>query len=676
MKFIPRGLFFPGFYVSLPNFLLLFANKGSFCKQVPLRFTPINLIKPTCAASIVYSFRLTITSNWIYRYRFWVFAHINERTVQHALHSQNFQLAKMFSSSNHIKYHTPTTYRSQRRLNFSASTSIPSANSSSATLIAPLPPQPPLPNKELRIDPSDNNAYTLEDFIQEYGGSTTHPPTQWQKARKFVFTINSPTKSQSNNNSEEYESYVLPWENAGSKISSLFRSAPPKLKYPAGSRNEDINNRFCKRMDHYLFRSFHVRDVLVDNRPHPFSSYKPLQRYWQDRGTQDWTFDTTKTFATLDAINQNGDEIFYRELSDLLWFGGVVSYGNILRETYAILYGWISEQDLPDIEGLCEEDDGYTFRKIIIKSLKIVRPRHTQELIARLYRKLDQTALTMRPGGMAAYFAKLNLIRIEMKKQNEMVSESYMLHRTYMAVTDKHQKLEKAVADMRRTAGVSHIPTTFVQAKEHLIDTFDFEIPDGCKTEKAVIPTIPINLATGAPYGKRKPANTNGNPKRPKRTFPKGSCKHCPQATDHTTPFCYIEKRKQKGLPDGWQWCTFHPRALHYEHCCFRHRPNYPPVPSIAPASTSQSAAALQDRVVTMLGLQNVVAVKPELPIAKPSKIVITPAENQQLPRMAHGVPTNSASQGPPVTQIFERIMTMSKPDRLLLATRLSKAGF
>ena len=59
-----------------------------------------------------------------------------------------------------------------------------------------------------------------------------------------------------------------------------------------------------------------------------------------------------KTFTTLEAIANNGDLALVNELTELLWFGGVVSYGNIMRETYAILYGWISELDLPDLEGL------------------------------------------------------------------------------------------------------------------------------------------------------------------------------------------------------------------------------------------------------------------------------------------------------------------------------------
>ena len=286
-----------------------------------------------------------------------------------------------------------------------------------------------------------------------------------------------------------------------------------------------------------------------------------------------------KTFTTLEAIANNGDLALVNELTELLWFGGVVSYGNIMRETYAILYGWISELDLPDLEGLCEEDDGPTFRNLFISSLRVVRVKHTQELIARLYKKMDNVQLIMRPGGMAAYFAKLNRIRIDMKKQNEIVSESYLLHRTYLAVNAKHLKLQEAVAEMRHKAGVSGTPTTYEHAKDHLIDTFEFEIPNEDKKEQ---PTTDVTAGYAAgpgagSGGKRKPLNPKGRPKRPKRTFPKGSCAHCPDATDHTTQFCYIEKRKKKGLPTGFQWCTSHPRALHYEHCCYRHAPNYPP---------------------------------------------------------------------------------------------------
>ena len=42
-----------------------------------------------------------------------------------------------------------------------------------------------------------------------------------------------------------------------------------------------------------------------------------------------------------------------------------------MSETYTILYDFVDEEDLTDLEGICEENDGITFRKrkIIINSL-------------------------------------------------------------------------------------------------------------------------------------------------------------------------------------------------------------------------------------------------------------------------------------------------------------------
>ena len=594
-------------------------------------------------------------------------------------------------SVNTKKYHTPITYRSQRRLVFSpTSTSTPSAVASpgSDSTQPPLPVQPAPPSlpdeNSLRIDDSDGNVYTLKSFIKEYGGSLSSPPVEWLNAKEFNVTIHStmsPTQSQRTSSPER----VLPWENDASKITSLYKSAPPKLVYPAGSRDEDVNKRFLTRMDHYLFRSFHSRQVLVGSRPHPFSNYPRLNQYWATLGFPQWKFSTSTTFATLEAIKENKHMNFYNELYEVLWWGGCVSYGSIMSETYAIMYAWITDQDLPDLEGLCEENDGPTFRKVIIDSLRVVRVQHTQEQVARLYKKLDSTALVLRPGGMAAYFAKINQIRLQLKKKNEIVSDSYLLHRTYLAVEDKHSKLDGAVAEMRRVAGASGIPTSFSKAKDNLIDTFEFELPISAKQEK-VKPTIPAKYAGDASKkrgrGKQNQHN-KGDSQKPKRVFEKGSCKHCPHATDHTTKYCFKEKRIRKGLPPGWQWCTVHKNALHYDHACFRHEPNYPSPPKIK-ITRRDDTNALHSRVLKMLGMSASTA---DTTVPQPDrKVNITlPDDGAQPtmtptptppPRTAPRIPTNSAEHGPPVNQVLDKIMEMSKPDRMLLASRLSKAGF
>ena len=276
---------------------------------------------------------------------------------------------------------------------------------------------------------------------------------------------------------------ILPWESAGSKITSLYKSAPPKLVYPAASRDERVNTRFVKQMDMYLFKNYQVRSVLVGERPHPFADYPRLKQYWSALGYGSWQFDPTKTFATLDVIRENGHLDFHQELTELLWFGGVVSYGNTMRETYATIYSWIGESDLPDLEGIAEDDDGVTFRNVVQQSLRIVRVQHTQEVVARLYNDLDSAKLIMRTRGMTAYFSKINKIRNDMRKQGEIVSEAYLLRRTYLAVAGKHKKLDESVAELHRVSGVSGVPTTYSHAADHLTDTFDFEIPDSDKTE-------------------------------------------------------------------------------------------------------------------------------------------------------------------------------------------------
>ena len=61
----------------------------------------------------------------------------------------------------------------------------------------------------------------------------------------------------------------------------------------------------------------------------------------------DWSFDTTKTFSVIKTIKDKGCDDFHDELTELLWFGEVLSYGNIMHETKFMaglirLISWIS----------------------------------------------------------------------------------------------------------------------------------------------------------------------------------------------------------------------------------------------------------------------------------------------------------------------------------------------
>ena len=388
----------------------------------------------------------------------------------------------------------------------------------------------------------------------------------------------------------------------------------------------------------------------------------------------------------LQEIFENGHTDFHQELYDLLWFGGVLSYGNIMRETYAIMYSWIEAEDLPDIDGLCEVDDGVTFRKVIIKSLRVVRTKHTQEIISRLYEKLDGTELVMRPGGMTAFFGRLKKHKLALKKHGEIVSDAYLLRRTTLAISGKHKTLTDALVEMRKIAGASGVPTTFAQAKDNLIDTFQFETPDSQKTEK-LSATVDANRADNQNgQRKRRGDNDQRSQQRKRRKLPKGSCKHCPESTTHYTSECYVTIREQMGLPGGWQWCTVHKKGTHYDHKCRRHAPNFPPVPKIIPTAAAAACTPCQDqltnRVLTMLGIpthqpQPLQQQQQQHFPKKRKSIVITPSEkSQQNFRTARNVPTNVATQGPQVTNILASILAMDENQRQALTAGLTDAGF
>ena len=119
--------------------------------------------------------------------------------------------------------------------------------------------------------------------------------------------------------------FVLSWDTA-SKATPLYKTLSPLLKYSPASRDEDTNKIFLKEMDMYF--NFQVRSWIVGVRPHPFSSYARLKEYFQARGQQDFQFDTTKTFATLEIVKQNDDVDFHHDLLELLC-GSVVSRATV-----------------------------------------------------------------------------------------------------------------------------------------------------------------------------------------------------------------------------------------------------------------------------------------------------------------------------------------------------------
>ena len=150
------------------------------------------------------------------------------------------------------RYHTPATFRAQKRLLFTNPTPL----STPAVAAAGNPPPPGV--SPPRIPPTATNTVQI----------STHPYPH------FAATNFQPQ-------------YILPWDTPGSKTDTLYKISPPKLEYPAGSRDEEVNKRFLKKMDMHLFSNFQVRKVLVGDRPHPFSGYDRLAEYWRQQGIKD-----------------------------------------------------------------------------------------------------------------------------------------------------------------------------------------------------------------------------------------------------------------------------------------------------------------------------------------------------------------------------------------------------
>lgn len=574
------------------------------------------------------------------------------------------------------RFHTPTTYRAQRRL-FSAST--PQLRDDQHQQLIAAQNLTALQNSTTISNDDGNTGSTAsapathdvtDQQSNQVGVNRPHP------LEKMGATTHGSPAHSNNAHKSQQDQLILPWEINGNKHTKLYATAPPKLVYPAGSRDESINERFVKQMDMFLNRNFLVRSILNGTTPHPFSDYERLTEYWTALGKPHKVFNTKETFATLDEIKANGHEGFHQELIDLLWFGGIVSYGNIMAETYAIIYEWIKPIDLPDLEGLCESNDGISFREVIINSLRVVRVKHTQAIINNLHSRLESTKIILGPGGMAGYFAKIKQIRQRMAKAGEALSDSYLIRTITLAASKKHSKLDECLTDLRRVAGTSGIPTSLIKLQDMLVDTFDFEIPDTDKSEKPAV--VPANAANSNGDRKRghndgNQDNGDGNPGKKgrwqRRKFPKGSCENCPEATNHTTKFCWKTIRKRKGLPAGYQWCTMHKKGIHYEHLCKRHAPNYPPVP-MAPTQVTGAAATasqltpeqLKDRLLAM--------------IASPSKgISIQRPANPQNFQPARSVNANAAVNGPPVDQIVQSIINMSPELRDELQNKLASAG-
>lgn len=133
-----------------------------------------------------------------------------------------------------VLLHTPTTYRAQRRLRFTT----PSAQIG----LSDLPPVPGVsPTLSPMQTPSTNiPALPMADNLSAQTPSTNIPALPM---------ANNLSTSTPLDNSHEPPMRCLPWDTPGASITSLYKTKAPNLKYPSGSQDEAVNERFLKRMD-------------------------------------------------------------------------------------------------------------------------------------------------------------------------------------------------------------------------------------------------------------------------------------------------------------------------------------------------------------------------------------------------------------------------------------------
>ena len=120
--------------------------------------------------------------------------------------------------------------------------------------------------EDLRIDVTDDKPYNIFEFVACYGGTQNNPPEEW------LSSATSPSDADVDATSTGFRKRKL-----SHTPTFLFRVAPPKLQYPTGSVDENVNARSALG---FLRSSTHVRDVIDwDPHPHSLDKFPPLKKF-------------------------------------------------------------------------------------------------------------------------------------------------------------------------------------------------------------------------------------------------------------------------------------------------------------------------------------------------------------------------------------------------------------
>ena len=494
---------------------------------------------------------------------------------------------------------------------------------------------------------------------------------------------------------------ILPWEEVIEGPQSLFKTRPPTIKYPTGVTDPNQIRFYTITMEGFLRSSPAVKQVIDGRRAHPFTNYKPLYDFAASQGMTKYTFDTSTTFNTIKWVTKH-DPTLATQLKEAYNFGGIYSYSSINESIYMTYFTTLnpatSGGDLHIISS-CEQYDGITARMLIMNSLRTLRTGDISTTAYRHSKKISLASLPMRIGGAAAYFGVIDEHRDALMNMDQPLPDTEIVGRIFEKTKGLHEEIDNTIRKLRRRAGRDNTPLTYDKVKHDILDTFKYDVPDIDKTAPPNTPILPPS-ANGATPSKRSAAlaftpgghNPGTQPQQPpgddtrkrkRPTFPKGSCKHHPDSTSHTTAMCYTEKRNKKGCPPGRKWCTFHKRSLHYEDECFRHKKNKQPptnpatTPSAAPATIGANIAfpfAYNPHPWMQPNPYNAGWGQPQPPRWAPSGM--TPSQPRAQPM---GPPANSTTQPPAqptqhkIDALVANINNLSDAEKHMLTACLAK---
>jgi hypothetical protein len=402
-----------------------------------------------------------------------------------------------------------------------------------------------------------------------------HSPKTLKASRKRKLSTTETGDASGADDVNEYENYVLPWEDATEGPQTLFKKGAPKIKYPAGSKDTNKIGFYITTIDGFLRSSPVVKQILEGRRPHPFHEYEDLTSFAEAKGITDYEFNEAETVKTICWVKEE-NEALSTELENLYNFGGVYSYASVSEQIYMTYFNTLN----PDTNGgdlhllsSCEKYDGSTARKLIMDSLRTLRVGDVSSAAYKHSEKISAARLPMRSGGADAFFGVIDEHRASLKNMNQDLPEVEVVGRIFNNLKGKHKDIDHTIKILRRKAGKEQRSITYEEVKNAITDTFKYDLNDKDKQEPENTPVI-VAYAPSKPTGKTPLTPTGTNPKavpNKRRRFPKGSCDRCPESTTHTRSYCYKDKRDQIGLVAGERWCVVHKKGIHYDSKCNRH---------------------------------------------------------------------------------------------------------